>query len=62
MTASEIKRALRQTGLTQADLAREWRVAPNTVHYLIARKMKSARLERRLAMALGVSVDKLRGE
>lgn len=60
MTANEIKRALRRGDITQAELARSWGVAPVTVHYLIARKLKSARLEKRLADVLGVSVETLR--
>lgn len=62
MTPEEIKSRLDEKGLSQGRLARRFRIAKTTAHLLVNRKMTSARLDRRLAKELGVTVAELRGE
>ena len=62
MTPSEIKIKLIQRGLTQADLAERWGRPASTVSMIINQKMRSRDLERKLARAIGVRLEDLRGE
>lgn len=60
MTSVEVKQKLREKNLTQAQLARRFRVSTAAMALFVNRKMTSARLERRLAKELGVTVEELR--
>lgn len=60
MTPEEIKAKLKEKKIRQSDLCRRWGEKPNTVHYLIKGTLKSARLERLLARAIGVKVSAIR--
>jgi transcriptional regulator with XRE-family HTH domain len=62
MDATDIKIKLLQRGITQLDLARRWKRPMSTVSMLVNRKMKSRELERKLARALNIPVEELRGE
>ena len=61
MTARQIKARLAEKNIRQIDLAEKWGVRACTVAQLVNRKMKSARLEKRLAAVLGVTREELRG-
>jgi len=67
MTAQQIKELLAAKGLTQGKLRRRWQrpdgtPAPKaTVSAVINRKMTSARYDRKLARALGITLEQLRG-
>ena len=60
MNALEIKTRLKEKKIKQSELARRFKVGNPAIHYLVNRKFKSARLEKRLARILGVSVEELR--
>jgi len=60
MTAGEIKERLKKKKLTQKALADRFGVNHTTIHFLVHGKMKSRRLEIRLARAIGVKVETLR--
>ncbi len=62
MTASQIKRLMKEKGITQGDIRRKWKAPKATVSALVNRKFKSERLEKKLARVLGVTVEALRGE
>jgi transcriptional regulator with XRE-family HTH domain len=62
MRAREIKAKLAEKNIRQIDLAKKWRLPTGTVAQLVNRKMKSARLDKRLARVLEVTVEELRGE
>lgn len=62
MTAKEVKQRLAERNIRQVDLAKKWKLPTGTVAQLVNRKMKSARLDRRLARAIGVTFEKLRGQ
>jgi transcriptional regulator with XRE-family HTH domain len=62
MTAAQIKRIMKDKGITQGDIRRKWKAPKATVSALVNRKFKSDRLEKRLARVLGVTVEQLRGE
>ncbi len=61
MTPQEIKERLKSKELTYRDLAKRWGVTSASISNFINGDMKSARLEKRLANVLGVSVEFLRG-
>jgi hypothetical protein len=61
MTPSEVKIKLLEKGIRQADLAKKWKRPMGTVCMLVNRRFKSNELERKLARAIGVSVEELRG-
>lgn len=60
MTPQQIKSRLREMHLSQEDLARRFGKSRTTIHFLIAGRLKSERLEKRLARTLGVTVEELR--
>ena len=62
MTAAEIKRKLKAKGITQTDLEKRFSVSDTAISFLVNRKMKSRRLEKRLARILGVTVEELLSE
>lgn len=62
MTSREIKRKLKDKGLTQTDLVRLFKCHQTTVHFLVNKKLVSQRLETKLAKVLGVTLQELRGE
>lgn len=62
MTARQIKAQLAEKKIRQRDLAKKWRLPSCTISQLVNRKMKSARLEKRLALVIGVTPEELRGE
>ena len=62
MTAREIKQRLKEKNLRQIDLVKKWRKPSGTVAQLVNRKMKSKRLDKRLAKVLEVSVEELWGK
>lgn len=61
MTSEEIKAKMKERKLTQAELARRFDTSEASIHHLVNRKMRSDRLEKRLARALGVKLEQLRG-
>lgn len=61
MTEERIKSLMKEKGLTVGRLAKRFRKSHTTIHFLIKRQLKSKRLEERLAVALGVPVEELRG-
>jgi len=60
MTAEEIKARLKELGIKQAQLSRQWKKPPGTVSLIVNRKLQSRALETKLARRLGVSLEKLR--
>lgn len=60
MTSREVKRRLAEQNIRQVDLAKKWKLRPATVNMFIHGKFTSARLEKRLAEALGVTIMELR--
>lgn len=62
MTPEEIKDRLRERGLTQGDLHRAWKETRATISLLVNKKMKSQRLEKKLAKIMDVSFEQFRGE
>lgn len=62
MKAKEIKQKLIENNIRQIDLVKKWRIPSCTVSLLVNRKLKSKRLDRRLARAIGVPFEVLRGE
>lgn len=62
MTAAQIKRLMKDRGITQGDIRRKWKAPKATVSALVNRKFKSDRLEKKLARILEVTVEELRGE
>ena len=62
MTAAQIKRLMKEKGITQGDIRRKWKAPKATISALVNRKFKSARLEKRPARVLGVTPEQLRGE
>lgn len=62
MTPAQIKRLMKEKGITQGDIRRKWKAPKATVSALVNRKFKSDRLEKRLARVLGITVHQLRGE
>ena len=61
MTPSEVKIKLIEKGIKQSDLAKRWKRPVATVSMLVNRRFKSEELERKLARAIGVKVEDLRG-
>jgi hypothetical protein len=61
MTAREIKARLAEKNIRQIDLAKKWRLPTGTIAQLVNRKMKSERLDKRLARLLDLSMEELRG-
>lgn len=61
MTGRQIKRLLGEKQIRQVDLAKKWRLPTGTIAQLVNRKMKSRRLDERLARVLGVTLEELRG-
>ena len=59
MTAREIKQRLKEKNLRQIDLVKKWRKPSGTVAQLVNRKMKSKKLDRRLAKVLEIPVEEL---
>ena len=62
MNARQIKAKLAEKNIRQVDLVKKWRLPSATVSQFVNRKIKSARLDKRLAKELGLSVEELRGE
>lgn len=62
MTAKEVKQRLAERNVRQVDIAKKWKLPTGTIAQLVNRKLKSERLDRRLARLLGVTVEELRGE
>ena len=62
MTTAQIKRLMKEKGITQGDIRRKWKAPKSTISALVNRKFKSERLEKRLARVLGVTPEQLRGE
>lgn len=62
MTAEEIKSRLHKKKLNQLKLAKRFRVSPTAIHFLIHGQLKSRDLQKKLARALGVKLDELRGD
>lgn len=62
MTAKEVKQKLAESGIQQIDLAKKWKLRPSTINKFLNREFTSARLEKRLANVLGITVEELRGE
>jgi hypothetical protein len=62
MTATEIKVKLLQKGIRQTDLARKWGKPLGTVSRVVNRTLQSRALETKLARAIGVTLNQLRGE
>lgn len=54
MTRKEIQEALKERGISQAQIAKEAKVRPATISQFIRRKFKSERLSRLLDKKLGV--------
>ena len=59
MTAREIKQRLKEKNLRQIDLVKKWRKPSGTVAQLVNRKMKSKKLDKRLAKVLEIPVEEL---
>ena len=59
MTAREIKQRLKEKNLRQIDLVKKWRKPSGTVAQLVNRKMKSRKLDKRLAKVLEIPVEEL---
>ena len=59
MTAREIKQRLEEKNLRQIDLVKKWRLPSGTVAQLVNRKMKSKKLDKRLAELLEIPVEEL---
>jgi ribosome-binding protein aMBF1 (putative translation factor) len=62
MTVKEVKRKLLEKGIRQSDLAKKWRMRQSTIYKFLHREFTSARLEKRLAKELGLTVEELRNE
>lgn len=62
MTPEQIKDRMTEKGLTVGTLARRFKKSHTAIHFLIKRQLKSEELDRRLARALGVKLEELRGE
>ena len=62
MNARQIKARLDEKKIRQIDLAKKWKLPTGTVSQLVNRKMKSLRLDKRLAKELDIPVEVLRGE
>lgn len=62
MTAREVKQKLAAQNVRQIDLAKKWKLPTGTIAQIVNRKMKSKRLDRRLARVLGITLNELRGE
>jgi ribosome-binding protein aMBF1 (putative translation factor) len=62
MTSRQIKRKLKDKGLMQKDLVGLFDSHPTTIHFLVNKKLRSAKLEKKLARLLGVTLQELRGE
>ena len=62
MTPSEIKSRLKAKRFKQKDLVKRFNASPTAISFLINGKLKSPRLEKRLARALGVTIEELRRE
>ncbi len=62
MTPEEIKTRLKEKKLRQSDLCERFNTSPATIHYLIHGKLRSDKLEKRLARVLGVTLAELRAE
>ncbi|HWP59484.1 MAG TPA: helix-turn-helix domain-containing protein [Candidatus Acidoferrales bacterium] len=62
MTAEEIKQKMKERNITQGDLVRRWKKPKVTISLLVNRRLTSERLEKRLARALGVTLNELRGK
>ena len=62
MSPQEIKTRLAERKITQTEIARRCGVSFNTVHLVIHGKGTSARVEKRLARALGIKLEELRGK
>jgi transcriptional regulator with XRE-family HTH domain len=62
MQARQIKARLRRRNLTQKELAKRFGVSGATLSMVISGRAKSARLELKLAHALGMSIREFRGE
>ena len=62
MTGKEIKRKLTEKNIRQVDLAKKWKMKRAVVSQFINGDFTSARLDKRLAKALGLTVEEVRGE
>jgi transcriptional regulator with XRE-family HTH domain len=62
MTPDEVKTRLKAKSITQAQLARACHVSSAAMALFINRKMTSARLEKRLARALEITIEELRAD
>lgn len=62
MNAREVKQRLAEKNVRQVDLAKKWKLPTGTIAQLVNRKMKSERLDRRLARVLGITLEELRGD
>lgn len=60
MTPEEIKSRMKEKGLSERALAKRFKASPSSVHFLVNRKLTSARLDRKLARAIGVTLAELR--
>jgi transcriptional regulator with XRE-family HTH domain len=60
MTTQEIKALMKQRGLTNKKLSKRFGVHHCTVTFLVQGTLRSERLEKRLARALGLTVEELR--
>lgn len=61
MTPDQIKTRMKEKGLTQSALAERFGCSIPTVHYLIHNDLTSRQLQLKLARALGVKLEELRG-
>jgi len=61
MTAREIKRLMKEKGITQGDIRRRWRAPRATVCAAVNRRFASPKWNRRLAKSLGIAEEEITG-
>jgi len=62
MTPQEIKGRMKEKKLSQRRLARRVRVSSTAINYFVNGHLTSEKLETRIARALGVTPEELRGK
>jgi len=62
MTPKQIKSRIKEKGLSQRAIAKRLKRSQTAVHFMIYGRLKSARLEKRFANLLGLTVEEFRGK